>query len=185
MWLSELCAIGDDPAPALSSRISCKSCVGHVSGWTSIMSAQAHGGDLNGRLRGARTRTRRLRRARRLLTDVCLSAWRGEKSRTSRDDIKKKKPLSLKKEEKNCLWPLSQLGAFHSVCLHKQGQESFIALLQSFLELFNGELTDPGAAVCFLPLQSILSRSDGSYVLYIQRLQLSSRSISFLPVSLW
>lgn len=103
---------------------------------------------------------------------MCVSQPGGvRKSRTSGDD--KKHPVwkrEREKKKKNCVWPLSQLGSFHSLCLHKQGPQRFIALLQSFSELFNGELTDLRAAVCFLPLQSILNRLDVSYVLYIQRL---------------
>lgn len=121
-----------------------------------------------------RTRTRWPRRGRDVCRRMCVSQPGGvKKSRTSKED----KKTTAKKKRKKCL--TSEPARFFSFCVSSQtGQERFIALLQSFLELFNGELTDLRAAVCFLPLQSILNPLDGSYVLCIQRLPSPSRSIS-------
>lgn len=88
-WLLQL--VAPYPRRSISRTIrshSCENCVGHMRGWTSIESALKRSavtqtGRLCSALRG-RTGTRWLERARRSQTDVCLSAWRGEKEQNIR-----------------------------------------------------------------------------------------------------
>lgn len=88
-WLLQ--SVAPYPRRSISRTIkshSCENCLGHMRGWTSIESALKRSAvTQTGRLCGAlhgRTGTRWLERARRLQTDVCLSAWRGEKEQNIR-----------------------------------------------------------------------------------------------------